>query len=408
MPSKNLHPDFGFTRDWTPTEKPSSLTEVMGAQFKLGLMNSEILSLGRMAQSALVSETNDITSAADLNEALRPTIPFTKPMSAIEAGAIVAHQQEKQALQRIIQRGDNSISTSFFGFVTGLGGTALDPIGILSGRALTGVGRSILNRTLGKAFLGGRASRGILESSLEGALGNVATEMAFVIPSQIQEKEDVNITQQLVMAAAGGAAFPAVAGGIAVSYRVFKTLTIDKLSDAVNLTEARWLADKNPNMTEREIELVTRERGESLKTDYVRLQEESVRIQDNLKTATGPEEVDVFAKQIDENQTRLVDKAGEIDSYAQEFNNAQSIREDSNSKRNNLYNNPVANERMEAIADEPDVSFKERAEEEFNDLSDLEEPVRIEVEKVGKKFNEIDKQMQDVTKKADICAREGG
>ena len=351
----------------------------MKAQFELGALSSETLSAAKFVHKEAIRSEEDIISAQEANELFPVDVPYSEPVSARAAGVIQAHQDDKKRLANIIANGEGGWIESFSGFAASVAGAAIDPIGILSGKALTGVGGSVLNKAIGKG-LTGKVSREILETSIEGAIGNVATEALLVAPLSIADQEDINVTRDLVFAATAGAAFPAVTGAIGAAYKGFKNLSLDKVNKAVDITEARMDADLNPNLTATEIELLSREKYETLNTEYA--------------------ELETRYKNGDDVEAELHQKADEIDQYMDEFSDEKAIRESSNNEGNKIYNDPETNKKIEGLDAEEDVNVQEMAQREFDELDDESlEFIKDEIEP----YNQAEAQLDTLTKAIHFC-----
>lgn len=400
--SKSINPDFTTDEEWQPIDKPSTLGETVSAQFKLGLQGTSMFAIGNMVQSAWAAENNDIISPEEANQKFPTDVPFNEPVSAKEAESIFEHQQEKKRLQEIIAKGPQDIGSQALGFTAAIAGGALDPVGMLLGGGLSGVGKSAVNATIGKSLVKSATAKRIAGASLEGALGNAVAEAAFVIPAQIAEKEDIEAGHQILTAAAGGALIPVGFEAVKGIYKGLRNLSPKQAEKLVDVTEARINSDKNPNITEQELELITKERGDTLKNEYQELLDQRTTIEEQLKSP----DVDntEVRKQMFEIEEQITNKANEMDAYASEFNSADKIREDLNAPRNDLYYNPEAAEIIENLeVQADDTPINQIFDEQYGRLDDLEPEVREAVESVNQEFAATEGNFDEFIKATHFC-----
>lgn len=384
---------------WQPLKAKSTSTtgEVASAQFQLSLMNSETLSLGRFVGRQFARNTEDIISPEEANKEFNLDAPVTEPTSRSELEFMQRNIDKQRQLKEIISRGDDTATTNFFGFVSGIAGAAVDPIGILSGKLLGAakVGNSVVSRLMGKSFLAGTKKRKILEASVEGGLGNLATEVGLIQLHQ-QEKQDIDAVQNLIMAGVSGAAFPAAIGTLGVGLEKaltrFRGLNDDQMERLFDYTTAKLMAGKNPVISDLELEIASGTKGTQLRNEYEDLLQK--------RELEGP------SPELD---SEIVAKADEMENHSRMVNDHVAIREEVNSDKHNIYNNPQAKERLLDI-DNKDKTNQDLFEEEYSPevLNTFDEPDRLDLEEqVLKPFSTVESFLDDITKLSHHCVTSG-
>jgi len=226
-------------KDWGGPliQRETPFWDSVGASFLQSVKQAETSSLIRSINLSLKERDDDITSYKELNK-MFPNIdePFNKDTSLAYAQEINDRYHERRNLERIVANGDpDSTLLKAVSFGASIVPQALDPVGLAMGAfigaGITKVvshvarGANVLSTATGRFFFKG-GEKG-LESTIaknmtEGLLGNVAGELAFIMPASRKEHADVNTYQNLTNAIIGGLTFPAVVGGAKKAWKFLR------------------------------------------------------------------------------------------------------------------------------------------------------------------------------------------
>ncbi len=336
-------------------KKPSTSTsDVLGKRFGLALLESETLSAGRFIEQKIAAREDDIMLPEEANKAFDFDVPVSEPTSKAELELIQDITNRRRDMRDIIDRGEDTFATNFFGPVAGFAGYAIDPIGILAGKAI-GLGKfgaSVINKTIGKSFLQGSAWRKVVESGIEGAFGNALSEVAVSAQSK-KELQDINTTKNILMAAGTGAAFPVALGSIGIAFEKvfsrFKDVPPDKMGNVTDLVHEKINSEKIPIITDQEIKIASLPDTKKLKSQLKRLEKRKLK---------NPE-----AKNID---AKIAAKKLELDNTLETLESSKDLKAKTNAKENDIYYDPDAEARIKEI-DGKEKTDQELFDDEFSD-----------------------------------------
>ncbi len=338
-------------------KKPSTSTsDVLGKRFGLALLESETLSAGRFIEQKIAAREDDIMLPEEANKAFDFDVPVSSPTSKAELELIQDITNRKREMRDIIDRGEDTFANNFFGPIVGFAGYAVDPIGILTGKALGAfkVGQSVINKTIGKSFLQGSAWRKVVESGIEGAFGNTLSEVLVSSQSK-KELQDIDMTKNMLLAAGAGAAFPIAIGSIGIGLDKvlgrFKEVPPEKMEQITDLVHTKLNSEKIPIITDEEIKLASVIPKEKLEAQLKRLQK---------KKTKNPNTKDIDAK--------ITAKQLEIDKNAEILENSKDLKTRTNVKENDIYHSPEAEARIKEI-DAEDITDEQFFDFEFSDDS---------------------------------------
>lgn len=335
-------------------------TEIASASFSLGWKVAPLDSAMRFIEVSSANRTDDITPHQELNEMFPfVEVPWSEPASLAQAKVIAQHALEKIELQKVIQRGGDSTVNSLITFGTGLLAQAVDPINILSG-----VG---ISRVMAAGLIRGVQLSNLSRNIVAGVAGNVITEAAFVIPASLQDREDINLYENLAHAVAGGVAFPAVLAGIKGTYKVLKGLTVDQMSKALTLTEIKMDSGRSPEISNEELMFLGDKTPDKLnaKLDDLELRRKLL-VEEKFDTTEIDAEIEVVGNDLIESEKFLFD---DVD-----------MREQANDKQRDMF-------------------YNEKAEEAVRDIDDIEEIPRSEQIEAGSELrikNELVDKLDEV------------
>jgi len=263
--------DTVLVNDFQPLQKKSTLSDVVSAQFELGLKTAETGSIMKMIDLEKAERTDDVTDPLTLNKMFPDVdVSFNEPTSLAKAELINKNAQERRRLQHVIANGDDSFTTTALGMAAGFAAQMIDPIGIAAGIATAGVAKGAgIYKAMAKTYLG----RSVLARNIaEGVVGNVVSEAAFVIPGQIANREDINAYENITNAVVGGMAFPVVAAAARKAFGYIKNFnSSEQFEKTFAMTEARMEAGKTPHLSQEEIQLVDRSEVSADSMDPVEL-----------------------------------------------------------------------------------------------------------------------------------------
>ncbi len=301
------------------TTRTSTIGEVAAASIESGWKAAETSSLIKATETFFAERKDDITDHKELNRKFPEIeVPFTEPTSLAKAEVIARHARERRELRNIIAHGQDTFTNDVIGFAGSMVGSMIDPIGIASGAAL----HFGLGKVMGKTLLqqiGKSTGKTILKEAGEGALGNLITEAAIVIPASIQDREDINAYNNVRNAIVGGMAFPAalaaIKGGMRGAYAKMKNYDHYQMGRMMAMTEAKLEAGKNPEMSPRDMDLI-------------------------------------------ENGAEAVDR----------IENPEAVRAEANSPTRDMYHDPEIQKAVDTIDETPEIAAVDRANERLDDV----------------------------------------
>lgn len=424
--SKILNPGESpeqYHSSFNPVTGPSELPDIMSAEFKLGQLDSATASLKFMRDKTSARRTDDVISADEANAKYNMPSPFVDPVSDNEAKFIYDKFKERQALEEVIHNGRSTRGSSVMGFLSGVAGTALDPIEALMGYGIAGVARSTITRIAGKVFMRGTLRREFLESAIENVAGNLISEAAFVIPSQQLQQREVEISSNIGNAVAGGIFIPALVGStkgiLRKAFPNTKTDVIDidngvtkegppvsqdQIEAVVGYTEQKMKTDQVPALTATESEIIFRHADASIKADY----ETTVkRIEENnkrLEAETDPDKISQIEDSLLEDQNKINDLEAEMEQYRNKFGDEALVRSEVNDESLSRGFDPRA--KLEMDAPETSLSYKDLNDELLTvDYAKLDDTGKLEVDKLVKDYDESFKLSDEIVKLAHGCVR---
>jgi len=340
MSRDSLVPDFNaFDPNNIPTvTKPSSRLDIAGAAFNLSFKQAETSSLVRTLKNEAANSDKDVEDHQALNKEYRLPVPLNKPMSRAKFDRLVKEDIERKKLQDIIANGANDNVDAIVSFGSSLAAQAVDPIGIASG-VVTG---SLAAKVMAKAGLAARAG-GIGTRVVDGVVGNLVAEAAFVIPNAKQEQQDIDTYDNLVNAIYGGVTFPIALKGLGLGFKATAKM--------FNLIEMRINAGQKPFGSIAEMESVTR-------ADLDKLIDRKTELSAKLESASEDEG---FA--IRQELDALEDSITKLD---KEASDEKGLREQANSRDQDLYYDKEAQREVEEFTKNPQVaSTKEVVDQTF-------------------------------------------
>jgi len=400
--SNPLAPNFNPLDDtFKPVDKVTGGFEFAKTNAQLALFDSETLSAGRFIQRNLLANDDDLVEPDQITE-LFPDIDttFDEPKSAAFLGALEGHVQERKRLEEIISRRPESFSNTVLGFGSALIGAAADPIGLATGKLLGvfGVGEAIISKVASKSLLGRPIAKHFVKGGIEGALGNVVSEIAFTIPSQQDEIKDLQITERILFAAAAGSILPTAISGLNIGKLKLQGLSNTQIAKLYDYTGARIEADKSPNISDEEIEIITGKSGVELKTEF-----EDVELRINELQETR--DVERISNEMPALNEELALKGDEIKVYEERLNAQQEIKERVNSKENDIYSRPDSREKLDQVDEDIPPIEQQNQNQIDNVLNDTEidDTFKQEVQDTSAKYEQFKGQAADIAQAAVDC-----
>lgn len=261
---------------FVPVTKQSTLGEVLEASFTESLNHAETLNILKNYNMSIAEEEGDRISYKELNKMFPDVdVPFNEDMTMEKAGLIAEDARERHERNRIVANGDDSFTTKALSFSSSLAAQAIDPVAIVGG-LLTGgfLKHAGITRAISTSLMrSGKTVQGIGVGIAENLAFNVASEAALIVPTQIENQENINLYHNMVNAVVGSVAFPVALGAAGKAFRwVTKLDSPDKVHAANAMQEAKLEAGKRPGFTEDE-KLMLEQGIESV--DAVRIREQA-------------------------------------------------------------------------------------------------------------------------------------